>query len=480
MICIAPRLPLEAHRSTGLTMKRVADKPGFYKGKHATAYVEQVQALKRAKQFDEAEWLLLDLVDATEAENQVEQQGAAPWYYEQLAIIYRGQNKYAAEVAILERCKRQPHRRGTFLYADRLVKARSLLRESTGPVATQRFLTGIIWLFATLISASIAIPLGLLVAVLGFAVSGVLLFFIWFTGISLVIGGALGGAMVGWLIGTVHYAVLHRQLSSPRPVLYTSMAIWAVAGIVCHNEAGPISNGDIAPLFPILLKAAVVAGIGQWIILLFLRVPGAMWRGSSGTVAVVGGTLVGLLLTGSFLGRQPDNIFAGAAADYESIRRVQVESLVELNGDVLVFVSVESANLTHRRELWRVTGGGTAIQHVQTVYTGWDDPGVVPLAAIRSQLYFRATGVEQRSAAHSYLQKTGLWVTDGTAEGTHTTSDSEPAGPKPNMSTWWSDKAPTLQVGTTSYFVVSKNERSVELWRAGSGSTPSELIKTFS
>jgi transposase len=38
------------------------DKPGFYRGKHATAYVEQVQALKRAKQ------LLLTLVDAVEAE----------------------------------------------------------------------------------------------------------------------------------------------------------------------------------------------------------------------------------------------------------------------------------------------------------------------------------------------------------------------------------------------------------------------------
>jgi hypothetical protein len=60
--------------------------------------------------------------------------------------------------------------------------------------------------------------------------------------------------MVRWLIGTIHYAVLHQRLSSPRPVLYTSMAIWAVADIVCHSEAAPISNGDIAPLFPILMS----------------------------------------------------------------------------------------------------------------------------------------------------------------------------------------------------------------------------------
>jgi hypothetical protein len=40
----------------------------------------------------------------------------------------------------------------------------------------QRFMTGIIWLFATVISTSIAIPLGLVVALIGFGVSGVLLF----------------------------------------------------------------------------------------------------------------------------------------------------------------------------------------------------------------------------------------------------------------------------------------------------------------
>jgi len=31
-------------------MKRAANKPGFYQGKHFTEYVEQVKALKRAKQ----------------------------------------------------------------------------------------------------------------------------------------------------------------------------------------------------------------------------------------------------------------------------------------------------------------------------------------------------------------------------------------------------------------------------------------------
>jgi hypothetical protein len=111
--------------------RRIADEPGFYRGKHATAYVEQVQALKRARQFAQAKRLLLALIQAVEAENHVECWGVAPWYYEQLANIYHGQKNYAAEIAMLERYEQQPYRTRVFPFANRLIKARELLQERT-------------------------------------------------------------------------------------------------------------------------------------------------------------------------------------------------------------------------------------------------------------------------------------------------------------------------------------------------------------
>jgi hypothetical protein len=108
-----------------------ADKPGFYHGKHFTEYIDRVNTLKRAEKLDEAERLLLALIDVIEAENQTQQFGVAPWYYEQLAILYRGRNDYAAEVAILERCQQQPYSRGEPAFAERLEKARALRDKAT-------------------------------------------------------------------------------------------------------------------------------------------------------------------------------------------------------------------------------------------------------------------------------------------------------------------------------------------------------------
>lgn len=103
-------------------------KAGHYKGQHFTAYVADVEALTRADRFAEAEHLLLHLVDATEAESCQQQSGVAPWYYEQLAIIYRKRKDYQSEVAILERFEKQRHAPGVkpALLAERLNKARRL------------------------------------------------------------------------------------------------------------------------------------------------------------------------------------------------------------------------------------------------------------------------------------------------------------------------------------------------------------------
>lgn len=81
-------------------MVRSKDKPGFYKGKHFTEYVEEVKSLVRENKLDDAENLLLALVSATESESKF---GVAPWYYEKLAIIYRKKKDLNAEIGILER-----------------------------------------------------------------------------------------------------------------------------------------------------------------------------------------------------------------------------------------------------------------------------------------------------------------------------------------------------------------------------------------
>ena len=76
------------------------DKPGLYKGKHFTEYVEEAKSLVRENRLDDAEKLLLALIDATESDSKY---GVAPWYYEKLAIVYRKKKDLKAEIGILER-----------------------------------------------------------------------------------------------------------------------------------------------------------------------------------------------------------------------------------------------------------------------------------------------------------------------------------------------------------------------------------------
>jgi len=97
---------------------------------HFTDFISQVTYLKHEKKYKEAIDLLLKLVAATEEEAQKQGCGVAPWYYEQLAIIYRKEKMLNDEVAILERYSRQPKAPGAgpSKLAERLEKA-SLLRD---------------------------------------------------------------------------------------------------------------------------------------------------------------------------------------------------------------------------------------------------------------------------------------------------------------------------------------------------------------
>lgn len=105
------------------------NKPGYINGSHYTEYVGQIKILKRDKRTNDAVALLLRCVDATEAESRSEGCGVAPHYYEQLAIIFRKEKRFADEVSILERYARQRKAPGSLpdKLATRLEKAKGLL-----------------------------------------------------------------------------------------------------------------------------------------------------------------------------------------------------------------------------------------------------------------------------------------------------------------------------------------------------------------
>jgi len=83
--------------------------PGYYNGRHFTTYINEVKELKRQRNYIEAEKLLLELVSATESQDKVDKFGVAPWYYDELAKIYRKQKDYANELAILKRFSKRRH-----------------------------------------------------------------------------------------------------------------------------------------------------------------------------------------------------------------------------------------------------------------------------------------------------------------------------------------------------------------------------------
>ncbi len=82
---------------------------GSTDGVHYTDTVETIKQLKREGRHSEVIQLLLSSIEAVEREARVagEGWGVAPWYYEQLAIIYRKERRYVDEVAVLERYQAQ-------------------------------------------------------------------------------------------------------------------------------------------------------------------------------------------------------------------------------------------------------------------------------------------------------------------------------------------------------------------------------------
>jgi HIRAN domain-containing protein len=86
--------------------------PGTLRGRHHSAWHPEVDRLRNIGDQSAAVALLVDIVDATEAESRAEGFGIAPPAYETLAVIYRQRKDQAGEVAILERFARQKHAPG--------------------------------------------------------------------------------------------------------------------------------------------------------------------------------------------------------------------------------------------------------------------------------------------------------------------------------------------------------------------------------
>lgn len=76
---------------------------GYVDGVHFTRHTDRVAELKRNQKLDEAEFLLLRLIEAAEATTAETSKGPPPWYYEQLAIVRSKLGNLEGEVEVLER-----------------------------------------------------------------------------------------------------------------------------------------------------------------------------------------------------------------------------------------------------------------------------------------------------------------------------------------------------------------------------------------
>lgn len=139
---------------------RKREAAGYYQGRHYTEWVDTVRQMKRESRMDEAEKLLLALTKTIEREcrkkpkllhkvrlSEYEKSTlppafvewlekpvydappvAPPWYYLELAKIYRKRKQYDAEIAILEHYLELPHVKEV-LIRERIGKAESLKTE---------------------------------------------------------------------------------------------------------------------------------------------------------------------------------------------------------------------------------------------------------------------------------------------------------------------------------------------------------------
>jgi DNA polymerase III subunit epsilon len=97
-----------------------------------SALVESIKQAKREGRLADAEIELLRELDRQEIEAHRIGWGVAPWYYEQLAVIYSKQGRHAEEIKVLQRYQQQPKAPGAMpsQLKERLEKA--MARYGTG------------------------------------------------------------------------------------------------------------------------------------------------------------------------------------------------------------------------------------------------------------------------------------------------------------------------------------------------------------
>lgn len=104
----------------------ITRRPGFRRNDYSQR-APLVEQLKREGRHEEAVAILLDAVEAIEVESRSTGGGVAPWFYEQLAIIYRRLARPEDELSILERFEAQAKLPGATpaKLAERLAKIRA-------------------------------------------------------------------------------------------------------------------------------------------------------------------------------------------------------------------------------------------------------------------------------------------------------------------------------------------------------------------
>jgi hypothetical protein len=142
-----------------LTGDEKRSKPGYLGNRHFTTYTVDVELLKQDGKLDEAVKLLTRIIECIEdlckqppkrssptwqelfpqvdlshvKETSIEvPEVAPPWYYEQLAIVYRKRKDYVSEVAILEHYLSLSYGIKKPRIIARLDRARQLLEKHTG------------------------------------------------------------------------------------------------------------------------------------------------------------------------------------------------------------------------------------------------------------------------------------------------------------------------------------------------------------
>jgi DNA polymerase-3 subunit epsilon len=94
--------------------------------------VDAVTKAKREGRLDDACIMLKEEIENQEVESRTTGLGVAPWYYEQLAVVYRKQDRHQDELAVLERYDRQIKAPGATpaLLKARLEKVRAKARST--------------------------------------------------------------------------------------------------------------------------------------------------------------------------------------------------------------------------------------------------------------------------------------------------------------------------------------------------------------